>query len=87
LKQVSVQEEGVHQVLPEVEGRIRQEGDREGLGPDEEVLPGYPHHLPHPAEVAEAPPKEGSHRRDPAQWWNHRRQGNACFLLTNVLKL
>jgi hypothetical protein len=26
--------------VPEVEGRLWQEGDREGPGPDEEVLPG-----------------------------------------------
>ena len=59
--------------MPEVEGRLWQEGDREGSCPDEEVLPGHPCDLPHPAKAVEAPSKEGSHRRDPVERWNHRR--------------
>merc|ERR1719510_691129 len=35
---VQVQEEGFHQGQPEVEGRGRQEGNREGLVPDQEIL-------------------------------------------------
>ena len=40
--QVSLEEEGVHEVREEVAGRGGQEGDREGLRSDEEVLQGHP---------------------------------------------
>ena len=50
---VPLQEEGFHQGLQEVAGRAGQEGDREGLRQDEEVLPRYPRHCPHSGENSE----------------------------------
>lgn len=41
---VPCQEEGLHQVFQEMAGWGRQEGDREGLCQDEEVLQGHPCH-------------------------------------------
>ena len=43
--QVSLEEEGVHEVRQEVAGRHGQEGDRERPRQDEEVLQGHPDRL------------------------------------------
>ncbi len=45
------------------------------------IKPGDPHHLPHPAEAAQAPTKEGPHHRDPAQRRIYCREGNISNLV------
>merc|ERR1711923_76768 len=72
---VQVQEEGLHQGQHEVEGRDRQEGNREGFGSDQEILRGREADCPHPAEALAQEAKESPHHGDPAERWVRRRQG------------
>merc|ERR1712038_1615454 len=57
------------------QGRAGQEGDREGLGSDQEVLRSREADHSHPAEALAQAPKEGPHHGGPAERWLRRRQG------------
>merc|ERR1711892_284293 len=48
---------------------IGEEGNREGVEPDEEILHYHQACCPHPDEDPQAQAKEGLHHGGPAQWW------------------